>query len=73
MGPPRISLPQFEVPIIIRERALHGHLTSQFWPLEDVVTDAVLHLTETTEIIMEEVLPELYLINARKLLTSFII
>jgi len=31
------------------------HLTARFWPLDDVETDAILHLNEDTELTVDEV------------------
>lgn len=54
-GAPKISLPQFSVPVEVESRELQNHWTAQFWPLHNVTTSAVLHLSEDAELTVDEV------------------
>ncbi len=54
VGPPRVDIRPLGVPVRVVRSEGRG-LVDQFWPLDSVKTDAVLHLTEEAEINSDEV------------------
>lgn len=52
-----MSLPSFSTPVIVREMPSYASPTSQFGPLPEVETSAILNLGEDTELTVDEVGP----------------
>ena len=53
-GPPRVQVGDLGVPVRVVRVEGHGQV-DQFWPLDGVTTDAVLHLSEEAELNSDEV------------------
>ncbi len=53
-GPPRVDVRHLSVPVRVVRVEGRG-LVDQFWPLDAVTTDAVLHLSEGAELNSDEV------------------